>query len=57
MVVYHNQPKFRQNKYFEDSISKESVLTKIFHTNGAYDALYTDFFVNKHELTDEVAMF
>ena len=56
MVVYHNQPKFRPDAYSEDSISKESVLTKIFNPYGA-GAQYTEFFINKHELTDKVALF
>ena len=53
MVVYHNQPKFRPDAYFADSISKESVLTKI----KVYDndvSWRTNFFINKHMLADEV---
>ena len=54
MVVYLNQSKFKADAFSEDSITKESVLTKIGSHDGADSAKHTEFFVNKHKLTDEV---
>ena len=55
MLVYHNQQSFKHDKYFNERVEKKSVLTKILNINeeGEMPARYTDFYVNKHLLSDE----
>ena len=55
MLVYYNQNSFNQDEYSGERIEKKSVLTKIRHVyeEGLMDAKYTEFFVNKNQLSDE----
>ena len=55
MIVYHNQQKFEQSKFDDESIENKSVLTYIY-TAAKSNAMYTDFFVNKNQLKDEVQL-
>ena len=55
MYVYQNQHSFKSESYSDERIEKKSVLTKIRHVyeEGLMDAKYTEFFVNKNQLSDE----
>ena len=55
MLVYYNQNSFKQDGYSTERIEKKSVLTKIrnVYEEGYMDAKYTEFFVNKNQLSDE----
>ena len=56
MAVFHNQYSFRSDGYGDERIDRKSVMTKIrnIYQKEEMGASYTDFFVNKYELSDEV---
>ena len=56
MLAYHNQHEFKKDAYSENSISKESVITRTrtIYEKSQMTAWYTDFFVDYNLLTDEV---
>ena len=55
MSVFHNQYSFRSDGYGDERIDRKSVMTKIRNIyQEEMGASYTDFFVNKYELSDEV---
>ena len=53
MKVYHNQRSFQSNKYNKARIEKKSTVSSIEGPNES-KATGTEFFVNKHKLSDEV---
>ena len=54
VIFYYNQEKFEQKKYGDERIKKTSVLSKLWTVTK--NSVYTQIFVSKGELVDEVSM-
>ena len=55
ILVYHNQNEFREDKYGDYRVVKNSVLTPMYSVTK--NAVYTEAFITKYELYDEVDFF
>ena len=54
MLVYHNQREFKKDKYGIERIEHKAVLSSSRVVEKG--AFFTEFFVNKQELIDEVSL-
>ena len=55
ILVYHNQKEFKQDKYGENRVKKYSDISAAYSISK--DPVFTDAFLTKNELIDEVDFF